>query len=81
MASHASYAVGITAQQAVGIAHEATAFTAKRHTAPFTVWTRWSSAFGRSELGRVSRIIITADGRDLNELLVENWLDEYALSA
>ena len=29
---------------------------------------------GRSALGRVYCIIITADGRDLNELLVENGL-------
>ena len=65
---------GITPQQAATIAHEATAFTAKRLTAPFTVWTRWRSALGRSELGRVYCIIITADGRDLNELLVENGL-------
>ena len=65
---------GITAQQAATIAHEATAFTAKRLTAPFTVWTRWRSALGRSDLGRVYCIIITADGRDLDELLVENGL-------
>ena len=65
---------GITSQQAATIAHEATAFTAKRLTAPFTVWTRWRSALGRSELGRVYAIIITADGRDLAELLVENGL-------
>ena len=65
---------GITPQQAATIAHEAAAFTAKRLTAPFTVYTRWRSALGRSELGRVYCIIITADGRDLNELLVENGL-------
>ena len=64
---------GITPQQAATIAHEAAAFTAKRLTAPFTVYTRWRSALGRSELGRVY-CIITADGRDLNELLVENGL-------
>ena len=65
---------GITAQQAATIAHEATAFTAKRLAAPFTVYTRWRSALGRSELGRVYCIITTAEGRDLNELLVENGL-------
>ena len=41
---------------------------------PFTVWTRWRSALGRSALGRVYCVIITAEGRDLNELLVENGL-------
>ena len=65
---------GITREQATTIAHEATAFTAKRLAAPFTVWTRWRSALGRSALGRVYCIIITTEGRDLNELLVENGL-------
>jgi len=55
-------------------AHEAAAFTEKRLAAPFTVWTRWRPALGRSALGRVYCIIFTADGRDLNELLVENGL-------
>ena len=42
--------------------------------APFTVWTRWRSALGRSALGRNYCILITAEGRDLNELIVENGL-------
>lgn len=65
---------GITKEQTVDIAHEAAAFTEKQLNAPFTVWTRWRSALGRSALGRNYVIIITADGRDLNELLVENGL-------
>lgn len=65
---------GITKEQAVEIAHEAAAFTAKKLAAPFTVWTRWRPALGRSALGRNYCIIITSDGRDLNELLVENGL-------
>ena len=65
---------GITREQAVAIAHEASTFTAKHLAAPFTVWTRWRSALGRSALGRVYAIVITAEGRDLNELLVENGL-------
>jgi endonuclease YncB( thermonuclease family) len=65
---------GITREQAKEIAHEAAAFTAKRLAEPFTVWTRWNSARGRSALGRVYCIIITAEGRDLNELLIENGL-------
>ena len=63
---------GITREQAVAIAHESAAFTSKRLAAPFTVLTRWRSALGRSALGRVYCIVITAEGRDLNELLVEN---------
>jgi endonuclease YncB( thermonuclease family) len=65
---------GITPEQAREIAREAAAFTAKQLAAPFTVWTRWRPALGRSALGRNYCIIITADGRDLNELLVENGL-------
>jgi endonuclease YncB( thermonuclease family) len=65
---------GITPEQAKEVAHEAAAFTAQRLAKPFTVWTRWNSALGRSVLGRVYCIIITAEGRDLNELLVENGL-------
>lgn len=65
---------GITREQAVTIAHEASAFTAKRLAAPFTVWTRWHSALGRTAIGRVYCIILTAEGRDLNELLIENGL-------
>ncbi len=65
---------GITREQAVTIAHEASAFTKKDLAEPFTVWTRWRSALGRSSLRRVYHIAITADGRDLNELLIENGL-------
>jgi len=73
IAEQAAY-FGITKEQAVEIAHEAAAFTEKQLAKPFTVWTRWRSALGRSALGRNYVIIITADGRDLNELLVEAGL-------
>ncbi len=66
--------LGITREQATTIAHEAAAFTAKQLAKPFTVWTRWRSALGRSALGRNYCIIITAEGHDLNELLIENGL-------
>jgi len=65
---------GITREQAVQIAHEATEFTAKRLAATFTVWTRWRFALGRSALGRMYCVITDSTGRDLNELLVENGL-------
>jgi endonuclease YncB( thermonuclease family) len=65
---------GISREEAVQVAHEAAAFTEKRLAAPFTVWTRWRAALGRSALGRQYCIILTAEGRDLNELLVENGL-------
>jgi len=65
---------GITPTEAATVAREASAFTEKRLSSPFTVWTRWRSALGRSALGRTYSVVITADGSDLNELLVENWL-------
>ena len=43
---------GITRAEATDIAHEAVTFTANQLAAPFTVWTRWRSALGRSALGR-----------------------------
>lgn len=61
-------------EQAKDIAHETAAFTAKRLEAPFTVWTRWNSARGRSALGRVYCIIVDSTGRNLNELLIEKGL-------
>ena len=73
IAEQAAY-FGITKEQAIELAREASAFTEKQLAAPFTVWTRWRSALGRSALGRNYVIIITADGRDLNELLIENGL-------
>jgi endonuclease YncB( thermonuclease family) len=73
IAEQAAY-FGITPEQAREIAREASAFTNKQLSKPFTVWTRWHKALGRSALGRKYCIIITADGRDLNELLVEAGL-------
>jgi endonuclease YncB( thermonuclease family) len=40
---------------------------------PFTVWTRWRDALGRSTLPRFYALVIV-DGRDLNEILVERGL-------
>lgn len=65
---------GLTREQAVQIAHEAAAFTRKRLAAPFTVWTRWRSALGRSALRRVYCIIIDSTGEDLNEALVRAYI-------
>ena len=65
---------GITREEAVEIAHEAATFTEKRLARPFTVWTRWRSALGRSALGRVYCMITTDKGDDLGRLLVANGL-------
>jgi endonuclease YncB( thermonuclease family) len=65
---------GITRERAIEVAHEAAAFTERQLSTPFTVWTRWRSALGRSALGRVYCIILVNGEKDLNELLVENGL-------
>ena len=65
---------GITRDQAVTIAHESAAFTRETLSKPFTVWTRWRTALGRSALGRIYCLIVDSTGRDLNELLVQNGL-------
>jgi endonuclease YncB( thermonuclease family) len=70
IAEQAAY-FGITTAEATTIAREAAAFTAKRLTAPFTVWTRWRNALGRSAGGRVYVIVIVG-GEDLNESLIAN---------
>lgn len=72
IAEQAAY-FGISAEQAVEIAHHAAAFTEKRLAGTFTVWTRWRAALGRSALGRNYGIVI-ACGEDLNEALVANGL-------
>ncbi len=41
---------------------------------PFTIYTRWRRALGRSAIWRYYALVVTADGADLNELLVKNGL-------
>lgn len=53
---------------------EASDFTRKVLSEPFTVHTAFASALGRSESGRVYAFVQTADGRDLGALLVRNGL-------
>ena len=65
---------GISREQAIQIAHEASDFTKNRLERPFTIWTRWRNALGRSSLGRVYCIVIDSTSKDLNEALVENGL-------
>jgi hypothetical protein len=40
------------------------------YSQPFTIYTRWRRALGRSALWRYYGTVITAEGKDLNELLV-----------
>jgi len=65
---------GITLARAAELAHQATTFTATALSRPFTITTRWSSALGRSAIGRIYCIITTDRGEDLGELLVRAGL-------
>lgn len=53
---------------------EAQAFTAKKLAKPFTVYTSYADAMGRSPTQRFYAFILTADGKDLASELVENGL-------
>jgi len=63
---------GITdAKKIFEFGHAATAVTTNLLAQPFTVYTAFASAMGRSPGGRVYAFVITADGRDLAHTLVE----------
>src|SRR4029077_10430140 len=61
---------GLTRAQAIELGRQAKTFTASALAQPFTIYTRWRSVFG----ARYYAIVVTADGRDLNELLVSAGL-------
>ena len=61
---------GISPNAAVEVGREASEFTKQALTKPFTIYTRWRRALGRSTLPRYYAIVLRADGHDLNELLV-----------
>ena len=59
---------GLTRAQAIELGRQAKTFTANALAQPFTIHTRWRSVFG----ARYYAIVVTADGHDLNELLVSS---------
>lgn len=65
---------GVTPERVKELGHEAAAFTRKQLEKPFTVWTRWHKALGRSKQDRYYATIITAGGKPLAEELVRNGL-------
>jgi endonuclease YncB( thermonuclease family) len=65
---------GISPDVAVEIGREASEFTKQSLAKPFTIYTRWRRALGRSAIWPYYAIVVTADGHDLNELLVSNGL-------
>jgi competence ComEA-like helix-hairpin-helix protein len=58
----------------VGYGRDAKEFTAKALAKPFTVYTAYADAMGRSPTKRFYAFIVTADGKDLASELVENGL-------
>ena len=66
---------GITdAKKIFEFGHAATAFTTNLLAQPFTIYTAFASAMGRSPGGRVYAFVIAGDGRDLAHALVEHGL-------
>ena len=62
---------GLTRAQAIALGRQAKIFTANALVQPFTIYTRWRKVFGPT---RYYAIVVTADGHDLNELLVNDGL-------
>lgn len=66
---------GITeAKKIFEFGHAAKRFTDEALCKPFTVYTAFASALGRSPGGRVYAFVVTHEGKDLAHLLVENGL-------
>jgi len=63
----------ITVPQAIEVGEAAKGFTREKLSEPFTVFTRWSGAMGRSKIERFYAFVQTKDG-DLGEQLVRNGL-------
>lgn len=62
------------AERTGAFGHEAAEFTARLLSEPFTVYTAFASAPGRSREGRVYAFVTTADGHDLAAQLVKHGL-------
>jgi endonuclease YncB( thermonuclease family) len=73
IAEQAAY-FGIKPDAALEAGRKASEFTRQALAKPFTIYTRWRLALGRSKLLRYYAIVLTPDGRDLNELLVSAGL-------
>jgi endonuclease YncB( thermonuclease family) len=73
IAEQAAY-FGISADAVLEVGKEASEFTKRALAKPFTTYMRWRRSLGRSAIWRYYAIVVTADGHDLNELLVGNGL-------
>lgn len=61
-------------QQTIAYGTLAADFTAERLSRPFTLYTAFATAPGRSTAGRIYSFVHTADGKDLGQLLVAGGL-------
>jgi len=62
----------ISAERTIHFGNEAKIFVERILAKPFTLYTDFASALGRSHKGRMYGFIITADGNDLASLLFKN---------
>ena len=62
----------ISAERTIHFGNEAKIFVERILAKPFTLYTDFASALGRSPKGRMYGFIITAEGNDLASLLVKN---------
>ena len=65
---------GISNEQVLELAKEASEFTKNHLSKPFRIWTRYRSAMGLTAGGRIYAFVVTAKGEDLNAALVANGL-------
>ncbi|MGC3991628.1 MAG: thermonuclease family protein [Chthoniobacteraceae bacterium] len=64
----------LSSQAVMQVGREAEVFTRNELSRPFTVYTRWRSALGRSKLPRYYAVVIASDGKDLAQALVKHGL-------
>ena len=61
-------------RRVIDFGHEASAFVKRTLNNPFTVYTAFARAQGRSDKPRIYAMVKTSDGQDLAKVLVENGL-------
>ena len=72
IAEQAAY-FGISADAVLEVGKEASEFTRRALAKPFTIYTRWRRALGRSANWRYYAIIVTADGHEPERAACQQW--------
>jgi endonuclease YncB( thermonuclease family) len=73
IADQAAY-FGVTQEQSLALGHKASEFTRAALSRPFTIWTRWQDALGRSQHQRFYALVKMPNGLDLGTELVRAGL-------